>query len=212
MFEGDTTYSAQAEKAKKFSELRKAVHQTIDLATEKRLKENPVPTEEEIMIGAFAEMLEPQVREAIFIFFKKGYPTESSGFAGDTGEIQQIDGYFSLDETTKQQLKSLGAEVHQGPTKELPGKAMTETSIRFYPSEPNLELIKQIWDQIAAILPDKNSLPQPSISGASEEFRQQYAPERTDLEKIALTHLLELVELHPDTVEKIKKRLKELKN
>jgi hypothetical protein len=64
------------------AKLREEVKKQTERETARRIKNNPKPTDEEILAGGFAEMIEPQVRKAVFEFIKKGYPTESSGFTG----------------------------------------------------------------------------------------------------------------------------------
>jgi len=88
-------------KFEKLAKLRESVHKIIEKETEQRIKENPIPTEEEIYVGAFQEMLEPQVRDAVFEMHRKGYATESSGFGGENSEYQMVDGYFVVDDKTK---------------------------------------------------------------------------------------------------------------
>ena len=67
-----------AEREKLFEELdklREEAHAQIEKETEERIKNNPKPSEEEILAGAFREMIEPQVRNALFEMYKKGYGT-----------------------------------------------------------------------------------------------------------------------------------------
>lgn len=94
-----------------FQTLRKSTHEQMEEEVRLRLQRDPRPTEEEIFVGAFKEMIEPQVRDALFEFNKKGYPTESSGFGGETGTIQSMDGYFEIDPQTKANLEAMGVRV-----------------------------------------------------------------------------------------------------
>ncbi|MCP1747540.1 hypothetical protein [Bradyrhizobium japonicum] len=93
-----------------FGVLRRQIHQFMETEEETRLKENPKPTEEEIYMAAFKEWLEPQVRDAIALMYRKGYASQSSGFHGTKFEVQQIDGLFTVDESTRAALwmKALG--------------------------------------------------------------------------------------------------------
>lgn len=61
---------------------RDKAHAQTKLFHEKRLAENPVPTEEELRVGTYREFLEPQIRDAIFVFNNKGYYTIDSGYHG----------------------------------------------------------------------------------------------------------------------------------
>src|SRR6266568_4972599 len=97
-----------------FAQLRQRVHQSMKNEEEERLKENPRPTEEELYMGAFEEWLEPQVRGAVRVMYRKGYATQSSGFHAEQPELQIIDGYFAVDEETKGVLQQMGVEVLRG--------------------------------------------------------------------------------------------------
>jgi hypothetical protein len=204
------SYNLELERQNNFQRLREQTHKEIDAEIEKRISENPNPTEEEIMAGAFREMIEPQVRDALFEFYRKGYSTESSGFGGKYGEIQAIDGYFEIDEQIKRGIEALDAKVLKGKDIGLPGQSESYTYIQFYPQEPDLNKIKEKWDAIAALLPQREKPAQPSISGGSEDFRKQYASNRTDIEKVMLQKRLALEEPSPEVEKDMKKRLEEL--
>lgn len=47
---------------------------------EKREKENPIPTMEELMLGCYVEQIEKQTRQAVLVLRKKGYTTRQSGY------------------------------------------------------------------------------------------------------------------------------------
>lgn len=168
-------------RAAAFSELRKQSHAQIERETAERIKANPKPSEEEINAGAFPEMLETQVRDAIFEMRKKGYATESSGFGGKTGEVQSMDGYFEIDAETERALRDMGVEVLRDQ-----GFGPSYSFLRFSPDEPILEKMKAKWDAMARLLPDPGRQAEPSVSGHAEEFLTKHAPERTDvLQRIA---------------------------
>ena len=192
-----------------FEELRSRVHKEMEKELERRLKKNPQPTKEEVLIGAFKEMIEPQVRDAVFECFRKGYPTESSGFGGEFGEWQSLDGYFEIDEETKNKIEALGAKVLKGNEVGLPGH-YNYTYIRFEPSKADIREIKAKWDSIVALLPPKNEEPRPSISGGAEDFRRKFAPEYEDIELAMLQRRLELTKSDPETEKKMRRRIKEL--
>ncbi len=163
------------------------------------------------MAGAFREMIEPQARDALFEMYKKGYSTESSGFGGEDSEYQQIDGYFELDDETKKKLEEAGVKILKGKDIGLPGFGDNYTFIRFFPKEADADKIKEKWDEIASLLPQKANLASPSISGASDDFRKQFAPERIDIEKTVLEKQLASGEFSPETEEAMKRRLDEIK-
>jgi hypothetical protein len=148
-----------------------------------RLRENPEPTEEELYMAAFKEWLEPQVRAAAGVMYKKGYATTSSGFHGQKHDLQIIDGYFTIDDATKELLRQMGVEVLRGVDIGVPRNKLI-TMLRFRAENSSLNDIKTKWDAIAAALPEK-SLPlgiRP-ICDRAEEFREQYAPEHPNLDE-----------------------------
>jgi hypothetical protein len=167
----------------RFAQLRQQVHQSMKVEEEVRLNENPIPTEEELYMGAFKEWLEPQVRSAISEMYRKGYATQSSGFHGTECDIQMIDGYFKIDPETKVTLQQIGVEVLRGADIGLPKNKLI-TILRFRVKEPSITKMKEKWDAVATLLPEKK-LPRwlRPISDRAEEFRLEYAPEHPSLEE-----------------------------
>jgi hypothetical protein len=165
-------------KSERLATLRRGVNQRIEEETQERIRTNPVPTETEIELGAFVEMLEPQVRDALIHMHKKGYNTESSGFGGEQSDLQVIEGVFALDDKTKAQLTSQGVQVKATKLFSHP-----YTDIIFRPKEPDLAKIKEQWDAIAAILPDRGQPALPSTSDGAVAFRKRFAPHSPYLEE-----------------------------
>jgi hypothetical protein len=166
-----------------FSRLRQSVHEQMKMETASRLHDNPTPTEEELYMAAFREWLEPQVRDAIPLMYKKGYATQSSGFHGTKTELQLIDGYFDVDEETKQKLADMGVEVLRGIDLGVP-KNRWITGLRFRAEHPSIDEMTRRWDAVAAALPYKKlPLGVRPISDRAEEFREQYAPTFPSLEE-----------------------------
>lgn len=145
-----------------WEKLREKVDKESKIALQERLKTNPVPTDLECIIGAFLEQLEWQVRDAVVAFNKKGYSTDSSGFYSAE---QVIDGEFKFRADTVKSIEKLGAKVGGG-------KKWTE--IRFLPKEQDLKKIKETWDQIAEILPNRGQVAEPSTALEAGEFRKKY--------------------------------------
>jgi len=185
--------------------LREEAHRQIGEETRIRIKYNPHPTEEELQIGAFKEQLEPQVRDAIFTMIKKGYIPESSGFGDEHGEMQVIDGYFTIDQNTKKKLEDMGMTVTVDEE-----RGQDYTHIYFRPKTTDILSIKDTWDQCAALLPEQESKGEISISGGSSDFRTRYAVDRFDIEKKELRRALAFVDLHPDFQTLYRQRLEEL--
>ena len=205
------------EKLEKFSKLREQTHQAIERETNERIKNNPTPTEEEILVGAFNEMIEPQVRDAVFELHKKGYATESSGFGGEHWQTQSLDGYFEIDDETKQKIEEAGAKVLKGKDLGLPGQEEEYNYIQFNPDNPDINEIKSTWDNIVSLIPSKEQPAPPSISGHSEEFRNQHAADRKDVMDATMQRRTEIekrdqenrTELSKDDVSQLSQQIRE---
>lgn len=155
-----------------FTQLRRKVREKTQKETEERIKNNPVPTEAELRLGCFVEQIEPQAREAVLTVNRKGYSTEGSGFAGE-GEFgekhQAIEGFFTIDDETKEKLEKMGVEIRTGFQ-----DRKIFTTIQFQPKEPDLNSMKKVWDDIAAILPDTGQPAPQSINFFAKVFRKRY--------------------------------------
>ena len=191
--------------------LRERTHEQIERSTAERISANPAPTEDELYMGAFREELEPQVADALIAMNRKGYATASSGFGGKHGEIQAIDGYFgdAVSGQAEENLHALGFEIKRGLETGITSSG-NYISISFRPDEPDLEKIKKAWDGAAETLPDLGRRAPPSISGGAVDFRRQFAPERTDVEKLALEEALSREEYEPPVEAAMRKRLREI--
>jgi hypothetical protein len=152
-----------------FRELRRRVHEQVEQETQERIKKKPVPTDAELRLGCFVEMLEPQVRDAVFKFNRKGYTTHNSGFWGDNCNLQIIDGVFILDPETRKRLEAIGATV-----KDVMFWGKAGTAITYRPKNPDINHIKQQWDTIAEMLPDKGHPAAPSENLGADNFRDTY--------------------------------------
>lgn len=170
--------SPQQELFEQLAGLRKKIHAEMEKEIGLRLERNPHPTDEELRMAAFMEWIEPQVREAAREMYRKGYGTMSSGFYGDHHEFQAVDGYFGVDDATKEKLRSMGVEVLTGPELGLQNKLITQ--LRFKPKGANMDGLKDMWDKIAELLPEKKGYN--PICTRAEEFREQYASDHPSLE------------------------------
>lgn len=121
----------------------------------KRVALRPKPTKEELFLGAYVEMIEPQVRNAVRVLNHKGYTTCSSGFYG---KKQAIDGFFEIDNETKNIL---------GKSKVRVNEKNGYTSIAFIPKKQSLRSMQQQWDAIASILPRKKAGHQSDTAGST---------------------------------------------
>jgi hypothetical protein len=133
-----------------FQDLSIKVHRQMEINIEARLDAgNCRVTDIEFQLDAFKEEIEPRVWNAVKVMNKKGYKTISSGFAGEYGERQQIDGSFSVDSITIEKLELMGVSVmpYLDPF-------MYGVMIIFYPDKPDLAEITAIWNRIARTLPD----------------------------------------------------------
>jgi hypothetical protein len=161
------------------AQLRNAVYAEMQFELEDRMINNPMPTNEELNIGAYKEQLEPQVRDAVMDMRAKGYNTHSSGFAGKSYEEQRLD----LDRPLSDEIVTLLRENGFGlgiafffdddnPDK---GTWQGESagSIVFKPEKStDLAEMKSKWDKLASILPDLGSSAPPATHYNAERFRR----------------------------------------
>ena len=114
--------------------------------------------------------------------YKKGYATQSSGFQGDSPEVQIVDGYFVIDPKTKTILQNMGVQVLRGADIGVPQNKLI-TMLRFRADRPSLAKLKQRWDEIAAALPGKSLPPGVrAICDRADEFREKFSPTIPSLE------------------------------
>lgn len=67
---------------------------------EKRKKENPIPTTEELMLGCYIEQIEAQTRSSVLTMRSKGYDTVQSGFY----DVAKGSQFFDIYEDTQSQV------------------------------------------------------------------------------------------------------------
>lgn len=136
---------------------------------EKELAEKPrIATEEEYEIGAYSDLIEPQVRDAVFLVNEKGYKTFQSGFREKDPTNQYIDVYnanVEIPENLKEILTSYGVEVQVENLDD-------RTTVTLSPKDPSKtirqETWKKIWDEFSEGLPDADpklvdNLKEPSL-------------------------------------------------
>lgn len=155
-----------------FERLRKKAHIQSDKEVRARLRANPFLTKEEIALGTFVEEIEPQVRQAVRTFNRKGYMTWSSGFYGEASDRQGIDGTYRLANREKRILRKMGCTV-----RETLHFGMHYTMVMFQPETADLNDIRRHWNKIARVLPDLGKRAPHSVSWGAELFREAFAPD-----------------------------------
>jgi len=124
-------------------------------------------------------MMEPQVTDAIFEMHRKGYSTLQSGFGALDGSTQYIlMKEVDLDEEVLSRLAALGVSVKIADDPQWKGNQIME--LRFDPDQPNLDAIRKKWNEVAAILPDREKTGRRNLSGMAVRFRQRFAPAEYD--------------------------------
>ncbi len=150
---------------KLFKRLQKSIQIKVEKDTIKRHKNNPKPNKMEQCLGVFIEMLEPQVRNAVFELNRKGYSTDTSGFMNNPCD-QKIEGDFRLNEDVVQKLNSIGVTVETNPS--------GYTIIQFSPKEADIKKIKKQWDKIVSMIPNKNQITSLSMTHRARDFRTEF--------------------------------------
>lgn len=168
MLDGHPDPEAAAQAINSPVQLWEAVQVNDYYELQRRVENDPLPTPDEIRMGAYVEEIEPQVRDAVMLMRKKGYNTMSSGFEGRQHEVQSIafDGPVSNSEAER--LREHGFVVETTLT--------GENTITFSPDNPlDLKAMKDTWDWLAGTLPDLGGPAEPAHHGNARAF--QYAAE-----------------------------------
>lgn len=164
--------SGEQRETSEWTLLREEILQSSHREVEHRLQTNPIPTELEMILGAFVEDLEYPVREAVVNLTRKGYTTLSSGFFGKESRLQALeilgDKYGDIGISDE-----VCAEVEKIGVKMVASRFVTQ--IIFEPRNASTDEIKQKWDEIVGLFPDKGILPVPSHSVGSVDFREKYS-------------------------------------
>lgn len=149
-----------------YTNLRHNAHDISDREVEKRERERPTALQEELDLGTYLENIEPQVRGAVMVMRRKGYPTYESGFYS-ASEIQTVgltepllDGFVLPDDL-----------AHDNRILEW---KITPDHITFQPKMGlSLEDLTDIWNRIVDVLPDRGSPAVPSTLPLAETFRER---------------------------------------
>lgn len=151
-----------------FARLRESIHAEDTTALTARIAKNPYATREELDAGAYREIIESQVRDAVFSLREKGYPTYLSGFAGADARqtIMIAQPMFDEGELTKI-LAPIGDQFKVNIT-------VTSKTIDFIPRETmSQDELTTVWNAIAATLPDRGSPAVPAEIGTAKIFRKK---------------------------------------
>lgn len=134
------------------AQLRSSAYAQIKEDIRKRLEQNPIASEEELLAGVYWEMLEPQVREAIRILRGKGYSTFESGF----DQIPLGRQYIGFQKGTRLEISEAMKQDLQEAEIDLDLISLEDREqITLTPRKPlGLDEWKIIWNHIAAGLVD----------------------------------------------------------
>lgn len=146
-----------------FSRIRRTALDNMNMELERRLKENPVPTKEELAMGAYLEKIEPQVREAVLVLRSKGYSTYYSGFDGFGDE--QIVKLEAPILPTNEILKLVPALAELGAKLQVSNSEISFQLER----EVSITELTELWAKIAAAVPD-SGYPAPDCQLSSAKF------------------------------------------
>jgi hypothetical protein len=170
------TYNPEEEKRKQFFLLREQAQIQAEQDLAERIRSNPTPTEEENRFGCFIEMLEPQVREAVFELNRRGYQTFMSGFNGRSPEEQfiNLNEGFEFPTEINKSLEDIGVYVRKYQLG-LAGRGEV-SEIGFLANEPDLAAIKTRWDTIMQLIPDTGKIAPQNNGRFAISFRSKFSP------------------------------------
>ncbi|MFA6297154.1 MAG: hypothetical protein WC629_01190 [Candidatus Paceibacterota bacterium] len=139
------------EQMERLYELQDVHKRRIELALQDRLA-----TYEEYKLGAYADVLESQVKDAVLTAQRKGYLTFQSGFREGNGRDQFMDFYnknIVIPEETLKYLRDLSIEVRVNSFDD-------RTTLTLHPVGDNpvrLAQWKEVWDTLVESLPTADS-------------------------------------------------------
>lgn len=150
-----------------YAKMRKrVVDQNWDDVIE-RERNNPKATPDEYKMGAYVEIIEPQVRDAVLLLRKKGYNTYESGFYGDNLQLisTEEDSFLSYSPSLnlKKYLKEKNIEIKVEPN----------SVLLYFGDKVNLETIKDVWDRVADDIPDLGHEAEPCTLQLANDFREK---------------------------------------
>lgn len=132
-------------------------------ALHERISTNPVPTQQELEIGAFIEEVQPQAREAVLLMRQKGYDIGNvlhAGFKGENHNFQGMTLQTPLLYAEEVMLNEQGFVIEDG-------------QLSFKPNNPtDLGEIKGTWDWLACNLSDLGEPAKPSTFNNAIAFRE----------------------------------------
>lgn len=157
------------ERMEKMYELQDVHQRRREFASQDRLATN-----EEYELGAYADVLEVQVRHSVFTAHKKGYVTFQSGFKEKNERDQFMDFYnrnILLSEEIVKYLREQSIEVRVE-------KLNDRTTLTLHPTGTDpirLAQWKEIWDTLIEGLPIADSEMVPNLKSIGEhvEFRRK---------------------------------------
>jgi|GEM_PF-5555584 len=132
-------------------------------ALQERISTNPIPTQQELEIGAFVEEIQLQARDAVLLMRQKGYDIGNvlhAGFRGENHDLQGMSLQTPVSYTEEAVLSEHGFVVEDG-------------QLSFRPDNPtDLGEIKGMWDWLANGLSDLGEPAGPSLFGNAVAFRE----------------------------------------
>ncbi len=158
----------QVELFGQFAKLRREAIGVCSSELEERKKNGTPPSDEELSMGAFVEVIEPQVRDTVLALRRKGYNSFESGFYDfDTQEIGFENNVLERYSPSEDLVDSLEKEKV-----ELIVEA-DSISLKFREFR-DIGIIKELWERVEKDLPDLGrEAEQAEIQGA-EMFRRKY--------------------------------------
>lgn len=170
----------QVEVMQYYVRMRRATLDQMQNDIARRIDDNPRATDDEMAMGAYQEQIEPQVRNAVQMLRRKGYPTINSGFSGLHSQriLFSEPRKVELPDDLVSELENKGITVKSGPEKtDSHARALSPPEpqdIKFECNKPlTLDELKAAWDKIAEALPDLGIAVPPSHTGAAESFRKR---------------------------------------
>lgn len=155
-----------------FAKLRQEVIKKTQEEVLTRKKINPNPSKDELLMGAYSEQIEPQVRETIVNLRRKGYNTYESGF-GDF-DSQRIS--FSKDVLSDFLVPT---ELKDELIKDKVNIIVKANSVTLkFEEYKDASTITKLWKKVEQFLPDLDKLSEPCKIKSATSFRERLGKQK----------------------------------
>jgi hypothetical protein len=155
------------ETQQKFCELRETAIKQCEVDFNNKNNKGRLASEDEMNLGFWAEIIEPQIRNALLKLRRKGYNTKQSGFS-ILGEKQ----FISLTDQGFKDIKLPDSLLEDYALKGIIISILPKKLLIEYKNLADLKTMTEVWDDIETYVPDQGHRAEEIKYPPSEHFRE----------------------------------------